>query len=35
MVTAHGIMSQVCLDYLNFDDFASISVDQLDYDDCP
>ena len=35
MATAHGTMSQVCLDYLNFDDFASISVDQLDHDDCP
>ena len=35
MATAHCTMSQVCLDYLNFDDFASISVDQLDHDDCP
>lgn len=34
MATAHCTMSQICLDYLNFDDFASISVDQLDQDDC-
>ena len=35
MAMAHCTMSQVCLDYLNFDDFASISVDQLDHHDCP
>ena len=34
MATAHCTVSQICLDYLNFDDFASISVDQLDQDDC-
>lgn len=33
MAAAHCIMSQICLDYLNFDDLASISVDQLDQDD--
>ena len=27
MATAYCTISQVCLDYLNFDDFASISVD--------
>ena len=34
MATAHGTMSQVCLDYLNFDDSTSISQDQLNQDDC-
>lgn len=34
MATAHCTMSQICLDYLNFDDLGSISVDQLDQDDC-
>jgi len=34
MAMAHGTVSQVCLDYLNLDDFASISQDQLDQDDC-
>ena len=34
MATAHCTMSQICLDYLNFDDFRSISADQLDQDDC-
>ena len=34
MATAHCTASQICLDYLNFDDSASISVDQLDQDDC-
>ena len=33
MATAHCTMSQICLDYLNFDDFASIFQDQLDPDD--
>ncbi|SLM34305.1 P-loop containing nucleoside triphosphate hydrolase [Lasallia pustulata] len=32
MATAHGTISQVCLDYLNLDDFASISQGQLDQD---
>ena len=30
MATAHCTTSQICLDYLNFDDFANMSVDQLD-----
>ena len=34
MATAHCAMSQISINYLNFDDFASISVDQLDQDDC-
>ena len=34
MATTHCTMSQICLDYLNFDDFVSISQDQLDQDDC-
>ena len=33
MATAHCTMSQICLDYLNFNNFASISVDQQDQDD--
>ncbi|SLM34065.1 P-loop containing nucleoside triphosphate hydrolase, partial [Lasallia pustulata] len=32
MATAHGTVSQVCLGYLNLDDFASISRGQLDQD---
>ena len=32
MATAHSTMSQICLDYLNFDDLASKSADQLDED---
>jgi len=34
IATAHDTISQVCLDYLNLDDFASTCQNQLDQNDC-
>ena len=34
MATAHYTISQIYLDYLNFNNYASISVDQLNQDNC-